>query len=353
MYERGYLQNTNINQIKLVEDFVDYYPKEFLIKLESYIDKNNYRSWLANIATATAELTHPIRHLLFIRFLFGSTSSIVNAKNDLKYFGEGPWPCLNPAADHYKELIINDCLIKSRGKGNIVIGIFKCSCGFIYSRKWHDKSENDKYRYSHVFQRGEIWENKLKDLILNKHLPIKEIVKIMKCSKQTILKYAFYMGIDDKLNTIIKYKPSPVKTPNVELYKKEIIEFIKKNPESNRYHIKLNLVKQYVYLYRHEKEWLESVLPESLKKAGKIKRGYNDEDWVNLDKKLCALINEAITDILNDEKPRRVTKAQIVKRIKYYGLQDSKTLEKLPNTKKLLDSRCETTEEYQKRINKI
>jgi hypothetical protein len=349
LYEKGYLQRININQRKLMDDFVNYYPKEFLTKLESDIDMNNNDNWLTNIATDKAEYVHPIRHLLFIRFLFGNASSFLNTEAEYKPFGEGPWPCLNHAADHFKELVIDDCKVKSSGKRKGLIGYFKCSCGFEYTRKGPDISENDKFRYTSISQRGEIWENKLRDLLLNTNLSLTELEKEMRCSRDTILKNAIAMGIYDESNTVLKYKPHPIKKVDIELYKKELVEFIKDNPEVNRTRIKENLTKQYVTLYKYEKDWLESVLPKPFKDGKAFNMGYKDEDWIELDKKLYNLVNDAVADILNDEKNQRITINKIKRKINYLGLQSSQTLEKLPNTKELLRLKCETFEQYHNR----
>lgn len=350
LQEMGYLNNTIINQGKLIDDFVSYYPEEFLIKLESDIDKINGDSWFTNLATNKAEFTHPIRHFLFIRFLFGSANSLINEEVEYKPFGEGPWPCLNHVADHFNKLTIDNCQVKSSGKRKGLIGYFKCSCGFEYTRKGPDKSENDKYRYTSVSRRGETWENKLRYLILNTNLSVTKLEKEMRCSRPVILKNAIDMGIYDKLNTVMKYEPRPGKKADIDLYKKEILEFIKNNPDANRTQINSNLLKQYVALYRNERDWLESVLPKPFKDGKAFNRGYNDEEWIELDKKICNLINEVITELLSSEKSQRITIKQIAKKINYFGIQNSNTLNKLPEVKKLLTLKCETIEQYHNRI---
>lgn len=351
--EKGYLKNNRIDQRKLMDDFSNFYPIDFLMKLESDIDINNSDCWLTNLSTSKAEYVHPIRHLLFIRFLFGSAESlIVNEDIEYKPFGEGPWPCLNPAAEHFGELVIDNCLVKSCGERKGVIGYLKCACGFEYTRKGPDESENDKYRYTSVSQRGEVWENRLRDLILNTNLSVTKLGIEMKCSTDIILKYAIDMGIYDKLNTKmkIKYKPRLRNNIDIELYKSELVEFISSNPAANRTEIKAKLTKEYMMLYKNERDWLDSVLPKPFKDGKSFNRGYTEEDWIELDKKLCIYINAAIMEILNNENSQRVTIKQIAKKINYYGIQNPKILLKLQNTKKLLTLKCETLEQYHKRI---
>lgn len=352
--EKGYLQNTRINQIKLMDDFANFYPEEFLVKLESNFDKNNDDCWITSMANNKTDFIHPIRHMLFIRFLFGSANLLgeENMHAEYKPFGNGPWPCLNPFADHYKEFVIDSCEVKTRGKRKGIGGYFKCFCGFEYSRKGPDESDDDKFRYTSVSQRGGVWENKLRDLILNTDLSVSKLEKEMKCSTRTILKYANKMGVYDKLNTIMEYKENPVKRIDIDSYKNDILSFIKNSPNANRTQIYTGVTKQYRFLIKHDNDWLESVLPKPYKDGKAFYRGYNDKEWDELDKKVSSLVEEAVKEILNTEKNQRVTIKQIVNRINYTGLHSKNILDKLPLTKKMVSESCETLEQYRDRIDK-
>lgn len=179
------------------------------MKLESDVDENDKKSWIRLMLSEKDRFVHPIRHLIFIRFLFGSVKKFESYNEDYKPFGDGPWPCLNPVADHYKKLTINDCDIKPRKNISEPVGTFKCSCGFTYSRQGPDKTENDKYRYGRIVQFGYVWEDKLRDLVLNSNLSIAKIAKEMKCYRNTVIKYATIMGIFDKLNTKLRIQAKP------------------------------------------------------------------------------------------------------------------------------------------------
>jgi len=263
LQEKGYIHNIRIKQKQLISDFKSYYPTEFLLKLESDVDENDENCWITNIATDKSEFTHPIRHLLFIRFLFGSAELLEDTENKFKPFGEGPWPCLNPVADHYKKLAISNCDIKTHGNSRVV-GTFKCKCGFVYSRQGPDKTEDDKYNCGMVLQRGEVWNNKLLSLILESNLSLTKIANEMKCGRVVIIRCATDLGINDKLNTKMKIKENHLDKVDFDLYKNEIIKFINNNTNANRTEIKNNLRIQYMALYNKDNNWLESVLPEPL-----------------------------------------------------------------------------------------
>src|SRR5690625_7859385 len=82
---------------------------------------------------------HPYRHLLLLYFFDQDIDSFLEIKEDNGPFGRGPWPCLNKAAKHYKDLVISGVEIKTRDK--VLIGKFSCSCGFEYTRIGPDKGE--------------------------------------------------------------------------------------------------------------------------------------------------------------------------------------------------------------------
>lgn len=51
-----------------------------------------------------------------------------------KPFGDGPWACLNPLADHCGELIVTEPPTLSEVVDHGVTGTFRCPCGYVYSR---------------------------------------------------------------------------------------------------------------------------------------------------------------------------------------------------------------------------
>jgi hypothetical protein len=136
--------------------------------------------------------------------------------DELEYrpFGSGPWPCLNPAAPHYKEEVITDLKLSNRSKPTNPLGIFKCNCGYTYTRLGPDRSVDDRYKKRMVKSYGEIWLNSLKDNINKQIYNISELEKIMECNSKTIGKYAKELGIFHLLNS--RMKTEKVKSNNIE-----------------------------------------------------------------------------------------------------------------------------------------
>jgi hypothetical protein len=237
LYNKGYSSSCGlINQVKLHEEFLEYYSTEFLIKLESNIRVEDESSWLRIITRKKQKTVHPIRHLIFIRFLFGSFKSFLE----------------------YNQLEIP--------KSN--------------SEKIELNKRNSNY-----------------------HIELE--------------------------------------TP----YKNAITELLTKEPNLSRRQIKQKLSNQYRWLYTHQREWLENILPETKKHKDFYK---NDRvNWEQRDSETFNRVITAIDKILKSTIPKRVTPTYIAQIISYKAL--SRDLDKLPKTKKLIEEQTEELSNYHKR----
>ncbi|SDD72671.1 TnsD family Tn7-like transposition protein [Sporomusa acidovorans] len=178
-----------INPGNFTASFIEYFGNEFLNLLESHVD-TNITSWLRIMIWRDGykRLYHPLRHLLLIKYLFGSLESFNISDTEYLPFGKGPWPCLNPVASHYRMLVINDCYIY-QGSFKKTHGIFTCECGYIYSRVGPDKTNDDRYRVGNVISYGSVWEDALNNLVNSGKFTMKEIELKMKVSRMTLIKY--------------------------------------------------------------------------------------------------------------------------------------------------------------------
>ncbi|NRF95825.1 TniQ family protein [Paenibacillus frigoriresistens] len=197
LHELGYVTIAGrIRQMKLEEQFVTHYGKELLDLLECYPNGTDY-TWLTLSTRSVRHAIHPIRQLLFIRFLYGSFQEFLS-KSDVEFapFGEGPWPCLNRAATHYRELIIAQCQITQCTDTGRPVGAFGCQCGFSYSRRGPDECEESKYHRGRIKMFGYIWHKKLQECI-QEGLSFRASAKILGVDAKTVIKYAKGEGIDN------------------------------------------------------------------------------------------------------------------------------------------------------------
>lgn len=353
--QKGYLLDDRIRQNELVVSFLEYYPIDFLLKLESLPNLNDRGNWVREIAVKRNVQMHAIRHLLFIRFLFGGIQEFVNYRDTYKPFGVGPWPCLNKVCDNYMKPTVSTYELKRLHSLTKPIGVFKCECGFMYNRQGPDEFEDDKYKYGKVLDFGHVWKDKLRGLILTKDMSIAKIADEMCCYRNTVIKYAEELGVVDNLNTKQRFSPKAydkrLSDQEYEGYKTKIINYIRENPESNREDIKVNLTKEFGLVFIRDKKWLNLVLPKA--KKGQFTVDYKDKDWNSKDVEVNLKMVQSIQDILKAVKPQRITKTDIANRINYFGILDRGIIERLPKSKETLINNCETVEQFRKRKLKI
>jgi transposase-like protein len=353
IYKKGLANKKGrVNQIELKSQFINHYGKEFLEALESNVDENNKFNWLSSIVRKHSKTFHPLRHILFIDFLCGNINNFmnqmeINHKSDI----DRPWLCLNPCCKNYRKPVIKDykIIIDSKSKGTI--GIFKCDCGFVYSRK----ITGDLNHIGRVRRYGRVWEAKLKELV-NSNMSIRAIARKMICDPTTVVKYAEKLGVKQLLNTKrgTLYKETTNVNYKTELknkYRDEVIKIISLDPNISRNDIRKKLIKEYKWLYKYDKEWFEKNLP-IVKIRNTNARDYS-EYWDKKDNEALLLVKNTYSILINMDKPIRITKSLIGTRIHKRALI-TKKIDKIPKTKKFLESVCESLDEFRfRRLDKI
>lgn len=250
-------------------------------------------------------------------------------------FGKGPWPCLNKAADHYRQFVISKVIITRDFKSTSPIGTFECSCGFIYSRKGPDHSNEDNYRIGRIKVFGGIWETKLHSLANERNHSTRSLANMLGVDSKTVKRY---LSMDYQKEKIADHGQSPL----LQQYRKQLLEGIQQYPSYSRTQIRSSFSKQYTYLYRHDKEWLFRHLPVKRKQ---LNRNVT-VDWSERDEGYIVKINQLHKELMGLEKPIRITVSLIGKRLGTLPTLE-KHLCKLPRTKKLLREITESTPQFQ------
>lgn len=390
------MTNTRLKREELFKAFISKFPQGFLEKYESPLRVEGQNQWLQIMLTNYLRSSvHPFRHLLLLYFFDQDIDSFLEIKVDEGPFGRGPWPCLNKAAKHYKNLVISEVEIITRDKA--LIGKFSCSCGFEYTRIGPDKNEEDKWNKSRITAYGNAWEDKFESLV-NMGVSRKNIALELDVSLKTVY------------NRIALKKISPELTGK---YRKELLEWKKKYPNSNRKQLQTELKKTFTYLYNHDREWLDANFPskrdvlhtpknpnitlknntenrieyyrtllsDAIKECPdvtrtqlrlKFQRAYkylseNDKEWfdANLpqkrrsktatnvtdwnmrDQEYYQKIKQVYPELMALEKPVRITGTLFSKRLNIFNLAIKSYVEKLPQTNKLLNEITETVQEFQ------
>lgn len=353
LYEKGLTTSSKrVKQRELYEEFISFYGKEFLEILESNVDNDDEYNWLRVITRNLKRTVHPIRHLLLMNFLLGDIEKFFNEINyEYNPFGEGPWPCLNSAAEHYKLNVVQKLKITEDYKTRLPVGTFSCECGFVYCRKGSDNLDEDKYKLGRIKKFGEVWENKLREYLKEEKYGLRELARLMHCDPKTILKFDVLLGTNyfKRNDNTIKTKEKVVDSDIGTIYKEHILNTRVTNPTATRTEIRNMCKKEYMYLYRKDKKWLEDNLPLKTKSINHNKK----VDWDKRDIELVALIKVKYKELLNKDVPIRITKSSIGKSTGMLTTLE-KNINKLPKTKNYLNQIIETVEEFQiRRCKKI
>lgn len=336
MQINGYANHLGkVHQQYFTQEFKKYYGEEFLELVDCDFDEQLETSWLRSIVRKYRKAFHPVQHLLLLGFLGVSVKELEQYK-EKKYqpFGEAPYYCLNPAADHFKERTITEVTITTCTDTRRTVGTFSCDCGFIYSRRGPDTVEADSFKVGRVKAYGNVWLAKLKELVA-RGLSYYTIAQILECDYATVKKY-----VEQSQSTHLHSNVSFISLKAAK--EAEWLELLKERPNFTITQLRKAAPALYAWHYRNNREWLKEHSPKSLVKSTINKR----IDWKKRDLKVLTQVKRVIKELYALEKPVYVNKSRVGKAIGQLSLIE-KLLGKLPNTKGYLAKNLETREQYQ------
>jgi hypothetical protein len=356
LIEKGLATYTKSLRVKkLIEQFSFFYSGEILgllgceLKGKSIIDNN----WLLQILRKAKSVQHPLYHILLLNFLDTNIVDFFNFPTTASYFGEPPWVCLNPAASHYKQLVVREFRLGNRSRNGKPIGRFTCDCGFEYIRSGPDVKPEDKFRIDKMVNFGLIWEAKLGELWSDKSNSITKIARILDVDPLTVKKYATKLNLSFERETniykslaekdILKSEKTNSNETLINEKRLEWINLIKINPQLKLKDLRALKPKTYVWLYENDPTWLKQNLPQKLVLSHNPKQYIN---WEQRDLELKSrLESEVATMLLDNGRPKQITKTALGKKADCLPLLLSK-LDKMPLTKAALSLLIETKVEY-------
>lgn len=347
--------NGQIRTSLLVSKFLEFYPKEILVGLGCEI-KRPHTSWLMRLLySSKTEVTHhPLRHILLILFLGYTVEEFFNSFTEYKPFGEGPWPCLNQASGHYKQPEVTTCRVNDGVKKNLgkPVGIFSCTCGFVYTRTGPDRTEDDRFSSTSVQDYGHVWEGVLKELWEDPSITMREISHKLGVNELTVKRRAIYLELtfprhlrdssiaDKEINTrykIVRKSPREI----LEKRRQKLLKLIQDNPQAGRTELQ-NLAPYLIdWLRQNDAVWIESHLPPAIKNKPRPVC----INWAAEDNKLAEAIKEAALSIRMMEPPVRASLSEIIRRVGNRSWIE-RDLGKLPLTNENLKLYVESTEDF-------
>lgn len=328
-----------VKWLDFIPMFNQFYGLTLLKELNCYISIEEEDTWLHKVLRKPKVSCHPLRHILLLGFLGDTILSLSKQINCISYkpFRSGPWPCLNKVADHFQKPVINSCIMTRDYKTGKPVGTFSCSCGFVYSRRGPDNNDDDCYKIGRIKAFGPVWERKLSELS-KQNLSLRKRAEILGVDPMTVKS-----KLSNKLVSNVDIK----KDISIEVYRREWANLIENNKEKTITEIRYLKPKIYIWLYRHDKDWLQEHYPTVIKSKNNHKR----VDWETRDLDISKKVEKAAKEIVADKSELlRVTKNEIGRRIKGVSLASLyKNLSKMPQTEIVLTNYVESIEEFQVR----
>lgn len=343
----------SIHVEKLFHQFKRFYSPALLKLLRCEFTGSDHvkTNWLLRLVRPPKHSQSPLYHLLLMQFLGCTVKEFFQLPGEMDFFGKGPWPCLNPAANHFKEPIIQKQTSAPRLRDNHPIARFTCECGFAYARSGPDTTSEDKFRIGKMISFGPVWEVKLKELWKDSSLSLSEIGQRLGVDPLTVRRHAAQMklpfsrseGRSKPFKHATRLK-SGIATGEKKLHtcRSKWLSVMKQKSKITLKSLRKALPKVYAWLLQNDSEWLKRNCPKSLKH----KKVNSSVDWKSRDAQHAVLVKQSAARIGNAPgRPVRITKTAIGRDLGVISLFQ-KHLCKMPLTCQMLVSTVESSEGF-------
>lgn len=221
-------------------------------------------------------------------------------------FGNGPWSCENPLAEHRGQPTILTCKLGRSYTGGGRAGIFECCCGYVYTRRlMPDGSIKQPARQSW----GPLLEPYLRECASN-GLDASVVAVRLGCTPETVRSLAAHYNLD------------------------------------------MGASRQ---VYRNS--WVATHVDGPRRRRSKPramgdqchKRGKRGRDWGAFDSELSVRLAAANAEILSADPPVRVTMKALSSRVGEWPAAISSNLHRMPRVSEVLQTAIETKSEWDTR----
>ena len=133
---------------------------------------------------------------------------------------------------------------------------------------------------------------------------------------------------------------SPQYLAEVDFRRESWLKVCRAWPDRARIELKRLVMADYVWLKRHDREWLDANMPP----AHRLKRGPPRQDWSTLDQTFCRQVGEAIDSIRATTPPKQVTLGAVERHMLVSGMR-RRSLH-MPLTAAVIAEGLETTADF-------
>ncbi|HEV2800384.1 MAG TPA: TnsD family transposase [Pyrinomonadaceae bacterium] len=356
LINRGFATYTgSIHVNALLDEFTRHYSSGLLklLHCEFTGSVHTKTNWLLRLARPPKHAQHPLYHLLLMQFLGCTAAEFFSLSSSLSFFGEGPWPCLNPVAEHYRKAVIQKCSLSPRLRDKRPVGTFSCECGYSYARSGPDSSPEDGFRVGRMISFGQVWEAKLKGLWKDSSLSLSEVGRRLGVDPLTVRRHAARLRLlssrpyrkSKPLNCAVRLKGTRVSMEQAEKQRASRARWLsamRQSPKITLKALRRKYPREYAWLHQNDPEWLKKHRPHSGRRA----RSTSSVDWKKRDAEYAVTVKAAAVRLKNNpDRPVQVTKTAIGRAVGAVTLLRQK-LHKMPLTDQVLAKVVETRVEY-------
>ena len=356
LLERGLGSSQRIVWANLIRELEEFIPGPLVKELNLWVEGQGAWAWLRPlIKSSIHQSSSPATHLLLMQFLGHTPERLLSVLPPSTPFGNGPWPCLNPVAPHFGQLVVTECkVVQVWNRKPSLSGRFACSCGRVYARRRQRSGQTDACRKAFVLQYGSLWDGALRhEWMVGKDNAFK-LAKKFGVHLDTIRRQAARLGLPfprpahpgSKLTCPDRRSGAQRKrrSKRIECSEKErqtMLEAIAAHPGARRFFFSKKMPGLYQKLRLHDPEWFEAHLPP----RGPWKRpSYCCIDWNRRDVDLSQQAREAGERIHRRQGyPVVVTVTKLCREMNLHALP-TRDMERLPLTAKVLTDVVDTPE---------
>lgn len=297
--------NNNFNQQLIRDRFASFYSKEILELLNCGLDPVRHgHDWLSEQLRVKNKTTNPLLYLLIIQCFGIDIEEFLCKECEIgKPFSDGPYPCLNPAAEHYLQDVVRICVVSKYAAGSNPVAKFHCECGFSYSREGPEKSSEDRYKLRRVIQCGPVWDAKLSELSAREDLTKTEIALRLNADRTTIRRHL------EKIKTKEMENLDHTFVNTRDKKREELLNYIEMNKNMSRTEIAEHKKSLIVWMRKNDNEWLHKNFPVKRTVTG---QPMYRKDWRKIDRDLAPKVSEIVAEIRKHKPKARISKCLIM-----------------------------------------
>lgn len=332
--------------------FRERYPDALLHHLGCPLD-SNHPGRLKTLFHGLQTWQHPLHHLILMHLLGSTAEDFFQVAAPCPPFGEGPWPCLNAASDHYRRRVVEECQItRSRKYKDHVVGTFACSCGFIYWRQGPDREPENQFRREGIKAVGPVWEARLCQFWEEGTCTQEEMAQQLGMSVSSLREHAMRLGLVpypaamQGIGSSMEILPDQSEEQEASLREQHRATWIAALESgasiwTSRHR---ELQAAYQWLHKHDREWLQEHMPPR-----KLIERWDQQK--SRDAQRAEQVRAIALQLKNNaQRPVQITRAVISREIRQTGWPSGlRDKERYPLTAQALDEVVEASEAFRVR----